>query len=235
MNDYYTLVEIMSILKWQNMMLKNTISYLSVFFHFNKDIDSINYDFDYVIEDDKVVIKLLRKNDSQIESIIAKIKNQNEGIIIKDKTGNYQLNNTCIATLNVLFQKRLNEIIDCVSHDEFLNNYFNDVDLNLNDNFYHLIISPLGLCLEYKDNKKSFELVYDAKTGIIDCQNNNISIEKILIPKSIFSEKMQKLNDETLKKIHNSLYKCDLYLANNYSDITYLLDSNSHGCLIKRK
>jgi len=241
MKDYYTLIEILITLNKNNKELKNFLSYLNVILKFKKGINSLDYDFDYFV-DNGVYLKCIRNEISGFDTIVYGLKNQNECLVIQDENNNYNLENKNIATLNPVYQEHFNETISLVINSEFLNNYFFESDLIYNEKQYHLIIAPTGLYVTRKNEDKiDLELAFNAKSGIVNLKSKKevykpLSIFKMRIPKSILTDQMVDMTDRSLGGLDEqdltSYFLSEINSGD--SNLSFYLQDNGNRYLIKK-
>lgn len=241
MKDYYTLIEILITLYKNNKEIKNQLSYLNVILKFKKGINSLDYDFDYFIENG-IYLKCVRHEISGFDTIVYGLKNQNESLVVKDENGNYNLENKNIASINSSYQKHFNETIGIVVNNDFLNKYFLEVDFIYKENEYHLIIAPTGLYITRRsEDRIDLELAFDAKNGEVKLKNKKDVYKPLLIfmtkiPKNIFNDEMLDITNRTLETLENQDLT-DYFFSEIISgddNLSFYLQDNGNRYLIKK-
>lgn len=244
MREYYTLMDILVTLKKQNIKIDDELGPLNVFLKFKNGVNSFNYGFDYLLGNryGGSSIRCFKKFTSGFDNIISTIKNQNESLIVVDENGNYKLENNNIASVNPVYQKHFNDVIENTLNNDFIKQYFLEESFEYKDYNYHIFIAPNGIYIsKTKDEKQELEMVFDAKNGLVNLKNKNIvkhplSIFKIRIPKNIFSDEMIRITDKTISGLSEEdlLSQIPSDLGDNDISSSLVLDCRSHNCLIKR-
>lgn len=241
MKDYYTLIEMLITLYQNNKEIRNKLSYLNVILKFKKSINSLDYDFDYFI-DNGIYLKCIRREISGFDNIVFALKNQNESLVIKDEDGNYNLENKNIASLNPVYQQNFNETMNWVINNEFLNNYYLEANFIYKEDEFHLIIAPTGLYITRKNEDKiDLELAFDAKNGVVNLKGKKdvykpLSIFKTKIPKNVFSDNMVDITDKMASVIDGEDLTSYFFseISSGDSNLSFYLQDNGNRYLIKK-
>ena len=242
MKDYYTLMELLMVLKKENSEIVKSLNSLDVFLEFKEGLNSFDYEFDYFL-DNGVYLKYIRKNISGLDKLIYGLKNQNECTIFKDENNNYRLGNNTIAKVKDVYQKYFDELVEKILQTKFLNVFFIEDDFIYKDELYHIVITPKGMYIKkQKDNKVECQLVFDVNSNIINCigANNvipNLSILKIKIPKSIFTSEMNDIIEKQLVRLSSDELSLEnlCEIDNEYNYLSFMLDTNNSKHFNRKK
>ena len=245
MCDYYTLMELMVVLKKENARIMKQLDVLNVFLKFHDMKNSLDYSLDYDVLENEVVIKHVLNNSEYLSffnklSLITK-KGENK---ILEENNNYFLEKENVAVVNPTYQQHFNLGIRNILYDLFLNNFYLNYDFEFENKKYYLTISPANLVLRRFDeqNKVDYEFYFSPKNCTLDFSKSEYikeidEIVNIKIPKKVFSSEIIELIDNILNICSKSEFSENNLVSQDdlYGNSTLILKDNIQTNFSKRR